>query len=74
VAVSGQVWRRAKGEYMIKQIGKHAIVIGAGMGGLLFARALSDAFEHVTVLERDSLPDTNEPRKGVPQGRHPHGL
>ena len=59
---------------MIKQIGKHAIVIGAGMGGLLFARVLSDAFEHVTVLERDSLPDTNEPRKGVPQGRHPHGL
>jgi 2-polyprenyl-6-methoxyphenol hydroxylase-like FAD-dependent oxidoreductase len=59
---------------MIKQAGKHAIVIGAGMGGLLFARALADAFEHVTVLERDSLPDNNEPRKGVPQGRHPHGL
>ena len=59
---------------MIKQMGKHAIVIGAGIGGLLFARAMADAFEHVTVLERDSLPDNNEPRKGVPQGRHPHGL
>jgi 2-polyprenyl-6-methoxyphenol hydroxylase-like FAD-dependent oxidoreductase len=59
---------------MIKQMGKHAIVVGAGIGGLLFARVLSDAFERVTVLERDSLPETNEPRKGAPQGRHPHGL
>src|SRR5690242_5836852 len=28
----------------------------------------------VTVFERDALPDTYEPRKGVPQGRHAHGL
>src|SRR5215813_9335002 len=59
---------------MARQIGKRAIVIGAGIGGLLFARALADYFEGVTVLERDSLPDDYEPRKGVPQGRHPHGL
>ena len=55
-------------------VGKHAIVVGAGMGGLLAARALADHFDKVTVLERDALPDSPDPRKGVPQGRHTHGL
>ena len=55
-------------------LGRHAIVIGAGVGGLLAARALADYYDEVTVLERDDLPDANEPRKGVPQGRHAHGL
>ena len=55
-------------------VGKHAIVVGAGMGGLLAARALADHFDEVTVLERDALPDLPDPRKGVPQGRHTHGL
>jgi 2-polyprenyl-6-methoxyphenol hydroxylase-like FAD-dependent oxidoreductase len=59
---------------MGKQVGKHAIVIGAGIGGLLFARVLADYFAGVTVLERDWLADKNEPRGGVPQGRHLHGL
>jgi 2-polyprenyl-6-methoxyphenol hydroxylase-like FAD-dependent oxidoreductase len=53
---------------------RHAIVIGASMGGLLAARALADHYAEVTVLERDALPETREPRKGVPQGRHAHGL
>jgi hypothetical protein len=44
------------------------------MGGLLAARALSDHFDKVTILERDALPDSTDPRKGVPQGRHTHGL
>ena len=55
-------------------LGRHAIVIGASMGGLLAARALADQYEEVTVLERDELPEAHEPRKGVPQGRHAHGL
>src|SRR5262245_4184775 len=55
---------------MAKQLGKRAIVIGAGIGGTLFARALADYFEGVTVVEQDSLPDNDEPRNGVPQGRH----
>jgi 2-polyprenyl-6-methoxyphenol hydroxylase-like FAD-dependent oxidoreductase len=58
----------------MEAIGKHAIVMGAGMGGLLAARVLSDAFGQVTVLERDTLPATAESRRGVPQGRHGHGL
>ena len=55
-------------------LGGHAIVIGASMGGLLAARALADHFDQVTIVERDALPQFCEPRKGVPQGRHTHGL
>jgi 2-polyprenyl-6-methoxyphenol hydroxylase-like FAD-dependent oxidoreductase len=55
-------------------LGRHAIVIGASMGGLLATRALADYYDEVTLLERDELPEANEPRKGVPQGRHAHGL
>ncbi|ULH18340.1 hypothetical protein MF271_23055 (plasmid) [Deinococcus sp. KNUC1210] len=55
-------------------LGKHAIVIGSSMAGLLTARVLADYFEQVTVLERDVFPASGEARKGVPQGRHAHGL
>jgi 2-polyprenyl-6-methoxyphenol hydroxylase-like FAD-dependent oxidoreductase len=56
------------------KIGDHAVVLGAGMAGLLATRVLADAYERVTVVERDRLPDTAENRKGVPQGRHAHLL
>lgn len=58
----------------MKKLGEHAIVIGASMGGLLAARALSDFYTTVTVLERDTFPTADTPRKGVPQARHAHGL
>lgn len=58
----------------MRRLGEHAIVIGAGMSGLLAARALSDFYTAVTVLERDAFPPADTPRKGVPQGRHIHGL
>jgi 2-polyprenyl-6-methoxyphenol hydroxylase-like FAD-dependent oxidoreductase len=54
--------------------GKHALILGAGMSGLLSARVLSDHFEKVTVMDRDTLPEGPEHRKGVPQGRHLHSL
>lgn len=46
------------------------------MAGLSAARALSDHFARVTIVERDTLPHaaTLESRKGVPQGNHGHGL
>ena len=55
-------------------IGKHAIVVGASIGGLMAARALSEFYDEVTIVERDPLDDEGAPRKGVPQGRHAHGL
>lgn len=58
----------------MKKIGEHAVVIGASMAGLLAARALADFYGTVTVLERDQFPGADIPRKGVPQGRHAHGL
>lgn len=54
--------------------GQNALVIGAGVGGLLAARVLAEHFGRVTVLDRDELPQGPEPRKGVPQGRHLHSL
>jgi 2-polyprenyl-6-methoxyphenol hydroxylase-like FAD-dependent oxidoreductase len=59
---------------MSNVIGQHAVVIGAGMGGLSAARALADHFEHVLILERDALPEDPLDRAGVPQGRYVHGL
>src|SRR4051812_24739320 len=53
---------------------RHAVVIGASMAGLLAARVLADRVDKVTIVDRDALPDGAEPRKGVPQGRHAHGL
>jgi 2-polyprenyl-6-methoxyphenol hydroxylase-like FAD-dependent oxidoreductase len=55
-------------------IGDHAVVLGGGMAGLLAARVLADAYNRVTVVERDELRPTPDPRRGVPQGRHIHGL
>jgi 2-polyprenyl-6-methoxyphenol hydroxylase-like FAD-dependent oxidoreductase len=51
-----------------------AVVLGAGMAGLLAARVLSDFYGSVTVVDRDGLPDCAEQRTGVPQGRHLHSL
>ncbi|MGE3074739.1 MAG: FAD-dependent oxidoreductase [Dehalococcoidia bacterium] len=53
---------------------EHAVVMGASMAGLLTARALSNHFDRVTVVERDDLPLDAMTRKGVPQGNHAHGL
>lgn len=52
----------------------HAIVIGGSIAGLLTARVLTDYFDTVTVIERDTLPDQPAFRKGAPQARHAHGL
>ena len=51
-----------------------AVVIGASVAGLLAARALSDFAESVILVDRDVPPDSPVARKGVPQGRHVHGV
>ena len=58
-----------------RNVGEHAIVLGASMAGLCAARVLTDHFEAVTVVDRDTFPtDLRQPRGQVPQGRHPHLL
>jgi 2-polyprenyl-6-methoxyphenol hydroxylase-like FAD-dependent oxidoreductase len=58
----------------MRRIGEHAVVIGASMGGLLAARSLAEAFERVTIVDRDALPAGFQSRKAVPQDRHAHAL
>ena len=52
----------------------HAVVIGAGMAGLLAGRILSDHFDSVTLIERDRLSEDTGARRGIPQGQHLHVL
>src|ERR1700692_3156688 len=59
---------------MSDRFGKHAVVVGAGIGGLTAAKALSSHFEKVTVLERDALPSKPPGRTGTPQSRQGHVL
>jgi 2-polyprenyl-6-methoxyphenol hydroxylase-like FAD-dependent oxidoreductase len=53
-----------------------ALVVGGGIAGLLAARVLAEGHLEVQVLDRDDLerPDAQDPRRGVPQGRHIHAL
>jgi glycine/D-amino acid oxidase-like deaminating enzyme len=51
-----------------------AIVIGGSMGGLVAARALSNHYRQVILIEQDRIGKTFENRRGVPQGKHAHGL
>ncbi len=61
----------------------HAVVLGAGVAGLLAARVLTETFVRVTILDRDDLPGAGAgtapagdfgDRRGVPQARHLHAL
>ncbi len=53
---------------------ERAVVVGASVAGLLATRVLADHFDRVTLIERDTKPDTAVVRKGVPQGNHVHNL
>lgn len=57
-----------------RSIGRRAIVVGAGIGGLAAAKALSSSFETITVLERDALPSAPIARSGTPHARQIHVL
>ncbi|MGH3693820.1 MAG: FAD-dependent monooxygenase [Pseudonocardiaceae bacterium] len=57
-----------------RQAGDHAVVLGASMAGLLAARVLTETYQKVTVIDRDVMPEIGMHRRGVPHGRHAHGL
>jgi 2-polyprenyl-6-methoxyphenol hydroxylase-like FAD-dependent oxidoreductase len=59
---------------MNERIQGRAVVIGAGVAGLLAARVLGDRYDEVTIVERDRLPGDDQARRGVPQGAHAHAL
>jgi 2-polyprenyl-6-methoxyphenol hydroxylase-like FAD-dependent oxidoreductase len=50
------------------------LVLGGSIAGLLAARALADRCEHVTIIDRDELPEVPQHRRGVPHDRHLHAL
>ena len=52
----------------MRRIGEHAVVIGGSMAGLLAARSLTEAYERVTVVERDALPVGLQGRTGGAAG------
>lgn len=53
---------------------RRAVVLGAGMAGLLAAHALAAHYERVLVIDRDDLSTSPSNRQGVEQGRHAHAL
>ncbi|MGY2075585.1 FAD-dependent oxidoreductase [Blastococcus sp. SYSU DS0828] len=55
-------------------LGEHAVVLGAGMAGLVHAVPLARRFDRVTLVDRDVLPEGPADRRGVPQGQHIHLL
>src|SRR2546421_11785737 len=71
------ILKRSRGKLMSIEQSKvvgfdhhHAVVIGAGMAGLLAGRILSDHFDYVTFVERDLLPEDAGARRGILQGQH----
>lgn len=56
------------------RLAARAVVVGAGIAGLAAAAALAPFFETVELFDKDELPDTPRPRKGVPQDLQVHTL
>jgi 2-polyprenyl-6-methoxyphenol hydroxylase-like FAD-dependent oxidoreductase len=54
--------------------GRNAIVLGGSLAGFLAARVLSDHFDKVTIIERDTYPDSTVARRGVPHANHVHAM
>ncbi len=50
------------------------MVAGASIAGLLAGRVLTEFFDRVTIVDRDTLPEVPRPRRGVPQAVHAHAL
>ena len=51
-----------------------AVVLGGGLAWMPAAAALRNSVDAIVVVERDRLPSTPSPRRGLPQGHHSHIL
>jgi glycine/D-amino acid oxidase-like deaminating enzyme len=56
---------------MNSRVGRRAVVVGAGIGGLSAAGALAKHFDEVVVLERDRLAKSAGSRRGTAQDGTP---
>jgi 2-polyprenyl-6-methoxyphenol hydroxylase-like FAD-dependent oxidoreductase len=59
---------------MTSLVGNRVVVLGGSLAGLLAARVLAPVFTEVVLVDRDDLIGVSGPRRGVPHGRHAHGL
>jgi len=59
---------------MSNHLGERAVVIGGSITGLITGRVLSDFFDSVTILERDTIEDHPAVHKSIPQGHQAHAL
>ena len=59
---------------MPEQLRHRAVVLGGSLAGLFAASVLADVYPEVLVVDRDELAGVAGPRRGVPHGRHAHGL
>ncbi|MCY0960657.1 FAD-dependent oxidoreductase [Streptomyces sp. H27-H5] len=50
------------------------LILGGGLSGTLAAAALAPYSGSIDIVERHALPDTPQPRRGLPQARHAHML
>jgi 2-polyprenyl-6-methoxyphenol hydroxylase-like FAD-dependent oxidoreductase len=65
---------RGPDAWPVVRAGGRAVVLGAGMAGLLVARVLSDSYDDVLLVDRDTVVGVTRTRRGVPQGGHAHAL
>lgn len=65
---------KTRGNRQVGSDGRHAVVLGGSLAGLLAARVLADHCDRVTLIERDAYTETTAARKGMPQANHVHGL
>ena len=56
------------------RIGRTAVVLGAGLGGLCASAALASFFEQLFLIERDLPSEAGQARLGVPQGKFASNL
>ena len=59
---------------MRDHVGTRAVVLGGSVAGSLAARVLSEFYQDVVVIDRDTVLGVATTRKGTPHTRHAHGL